>query len=97
MVLISRFDDAGGTFSRIELDEEKIKKEQFKTGKLEGSKRFCLLPIAVSEPYQNLICSTCLGCPSSEEQIPQVVKRAKNRNKEMSLLEHPRTLVRQAL
>lgn len=33
----------------------------------------------VSKPYQNPICSGHLGCPSSEEQVPQVVENPKDR------------------
>jgi hypothetical protein len=49
----------------------------------------------VSEPYQKPILSSCWGCPSSEEQIPQVIGKDKKTPTGMEGLEGNTTRPRQ--
>jgi hypothetical protein len=50
---------------------------------------------AVSELYQKAICCINLGCPSSEEQIPQAYEKAEKRRHGMEALERETTRPRQ--
>src|SRR5947207_9440790 len=52
---------------------------------------------AVSELYQNPICSNRRGYLVSDKQIPQVVKRPENQNEGMYWLERRRLLRRRPL
>ena len=52
---------------------------------------------AVSELYQNPICSNRRGYLVSDKQIPQVVKRPENQNEGMYWLERRRVLRRRPL